>query len=508
MRQVKEVLRLRLEHKLCAREVAASCGLGCTTVLEYGYRAKAAGIGWPLPEGMSDAALEALLFPPPQPCSADRPLPDWNHIRSELARKGVTLTLVWQEYKRAHPTGYRYSRFVELFREWEGSHTYSMVQHHRPGEKLFVDFAGMTMPLTDPGTGEVSQVQIFVAATGYSQFIFVRACLSQTLSDWLAAHALAFEFLGGCPEVVVPDNLKSGVNKACRYEPEKNPAYAELANHYGVVVLPARGKKPKDKAKVENGVLQVERWVLAPLRNREFFSLGELQDAIDQQLTELNDKKLSDLPLSRRELFKTEERGKLGPLPDSRYEMAEFKNAKVGPDYHVRFGSQAYSVPHRYCGKTVVVRLTTHRVEVLLEGVLLAAHERSLAPRYISTVPEHMPESHREHAAWTPQRLAQWASEFGPATRELIETMLLRYVHPEHGFRPAFGIVSLSKHYGAERLERACARALRAGATSYASVKSILAKGLDGLEVPKQEESPALVHANVRGPGYYEQEAQ
>jgi transposase len=508
MRKVREVLRLRLEHKLCAREVAASCGLGSTTVLEYGYRAKAAGLSWPLPDDLSDAALEALLFPPPPPANSDRPLPDWNYVRSELARKGVTLTLLWQEYMRAHPMGFRYSRFVELYRAWEGAHSYSMVQHHRPGEKLFVDFAGMTMPLMDPGTGEVSHVQIFVAATGYSQFTFVRACRTQTLRDWLDAHALTFEFLGGCPEVVVPDNLKSGVTKACRYEPEKNPAYAELAAHYGVAVLPARRRKPKDKAKVESAVQQVERWVLAPLRNRIFFSLQELQQAIDVQLGELNNRKLSDLSLSRRELFEAEERGALGPLPNSRYELTEFRNAKVGPDYHVRFASQAYSVPHRYCGKTVTVRLTTHRVEVFLDGVLLAAHERSLAPRHISTLDEHMPESHREHAAWTPQRLAQWAGEFGPATRELIETMLLRYVHPEHGFRPALGIVSLSKHYGAERLERACARALRAGATNYASVKSILAKGLDGLELPRPEDPPVLVHANVRGPGYYEKEAR
>jgi transposase len=508
MRKVREVLRLRLEHKLCAREVAASCGLGCTTVLEYGYRARAAGLGWPLPEDLSDAALERLLFPPAEPKDADRPVPDWSYIRSELGKKGVTLTLVWQEYKRSHPTGYRYSRFVELFRIWEGSHSYSMVQHHRPGEKLFVDFAGMTMPLTNPDTGELSQVQIFVAATGYSQLIFARACRSQTLRDWLDCHAFAFEFLGGCPEVLVPDNLKAGVKTPCRYEPEKNPAYAELATHYGVAVLPARSRKPKDKAKVENAVLQVERWVLAPLRERIFLSLDELQDAIATGLWQLNDKKLTDLPLSRRELFEAEERACLKPLPASRYEFAEWKKAKVGPDYHVRFGSQAYSVPHRYCSKAVDIRLTTHRVEVYLERELLCAHDRGLPLRYISTVEGHMPDSHREHAAWTPQRLAQWAGEFGPATRELVETMLLTYVHPEHGFRPALGIVSLSNRYGAERLERACARALRAGATNYNSVKSILAKGLDGLEVPKHEELPVVVHANVRGPGYYEKEAK
>jgi transposase len=430
-------------------------------------------------------------------------VPDWSYIRSELARKGVTLTLLWQEYKRQHPSGYNYSRFAELYHEWKGAHSYTMVQHHRPGEKLFVDFAGMTMDLTSPETGEPEEVQIFVAATGYSQFIFSRACRTQTLRDWLDCHSLAFEFLGGCPEVLVPDNLKSGVKRACRYEPEKNPAYAELANHYGVAVLPARPRSPRDKPKVESAVQQVERWVLAPLRDRVFFSLEELQAAMDIELTALNDKKLTGLPVSRRELFDAEERAELKPLPGSRFEFAEWKKAKVGPDYHVRFDSQAYSVPHRYCGKTVDVRLTTHRVEVYLQAQLLAAHDRGIALRHISTVDEHMPESHREYAQWTPQRLVRWASEFGPCTRELIETMLLAFVHPEHGFRPAFGIVNLSKRYGAERLERACARALRSRATNYTSVKSILAKGLDGLEIHKEEEPPLPVHANVRGPGYY-----
>ena len=505
MRKIREVLRLRLEHRIPARDVASSCGLGYGTVLEYGYRANAAGLSWPLPEELTDAELETLLFPPRPPQESVRPLPDWNHVRSELSRKGVTLTLVWQEYTRGHPSGYNYSRFVELFRAYEGAHSYSMVQHHRPGEKLFVDFAGMTMNLTSPETGELEKVQIFVAATGYSQFIFTRACRTQTLRDWLECHSLAFEFLGGCPEVLVPDNLRSGVKTPCRYEPEKNPAYADLASHYGIVVLPARSRRPKDKSKVENAVLQVERWVLAPLRDRIFFSLEELQRAMDEELIVLNDKKLSGLHLSRRELFEAEEKGKLKALPNSRYTFAEWRKAKVGPDYHVRFGSHAYSVPHRYCGKGVDLRLTSHRVEAFLEGQLIASHERGIAIRHISTVPEHMPESHREYAQWTPQRLVRWASEFGPATKDLVETILLAYVHPEHGFRPAFGIVGLSKRYGAERLERACARALRAGATNYTSVKSILAKGLDGLEDPREEPVSIPTHANVRGNEYYKE---
>lgn len=507
MRKIKEVLRLRLEVGLTGREVAEICGIGFGTVIDYGWRAKAAGVGWPLPEGLSDEALEALLFPPKPPKDTDRAVPDWVYVRSELARKGVTLALVWQEYKKADPGGYGYSRFAELFHKWEGVHSYTMVQHHRPGEKFFVDFSGMTMPVTDPETGEKFECQVFCAATGYSQYLYARVCRTQTLRDWLDCHAFAFEFFGGTPEAVVPDNLRSGVSRACRYEPEKNPAYADLARHYCVAVLPARSRSPRDKAKVENGVLQIQRWVLAPLRDRVFFSLEEAQAAIDIELTKLNNLKLSDLPYSRRELFESEERSLLKPLPAQRYVFAEWRQAKVGPDYHVRFESQAYSVPHRLCGQKMDVRLTSCRVEIYLKGELVAAHDRGVSLRYISTVTEHMPEAHREYAEWTPERLARWAAESGPCVREFVETMLLKYVRPEHGFRPAFGIVGLAKHYGHERLERACARALRAGASSYANVKSILEKGLDQLDVPPAPEpNPPKAHKNVRGPDFFKTE--
>ncbi|MBA3239877.1 MAG: IS21 family transposase [Acidobacteria bacterium] len=506
MRKIKEVLRLRLEAGLAAREVSKICGIGFGTVIDYGSRAKAAGLSWPLPEGLCDEALETLLFPQRQPKSTDRPVPDWPQVRSELARKGVTLALVWQEYMRENPNGYGYSRFAELFHTWEGARSYTMVQHHRPGEKVFVDFSGLTLPLTDPDTGEVIQAQVFCAATGYAQYLYARVCLTQTLRDWLDCHALAFEFFGGAPEAVVPDNLRSAVSRACRYEPEKNPAYADLARHYGVAVLPARSRSPRDKAKVESGVQIVQNWVLAPLRNRIFFGLEEAQLAVEAELEKLNDRKLSGLPYSRRELFEAEERAFLKALPNQRYVFAEWRKAKVGPDYHVRFDSQAYSVPHRLCGQQTDVRLTSCRVEIYLKGELVAAHDRGVSLRYVSTVTEHMPEAHREYAEWTPQRLARWAAESGPSVRELVETMLLKYVRPEHGFRPAFGIVGLAKRYGHERLERACARALRAGATNYANVKSILEKGLDQLDVPRTPETPAKAHENVRGAGYFKNE--
>lgn len=503
MRKIKEVLRLRLDQKQGLRDISKACGIGYGTVCNYLERAVGAGLSWPLPEEMSDSALELLLFPPPLPKGVVRPLPEWSYIRSELSRKGVTLALVWQEYKKTHPTGYEYTRFVQLFHAFEGAHSYTMIQHHRPGEKIYVDFSGMTMEITDPATGEKQTAQVFCAATGYSQFLYARVCLTQGLRDWLDCHSTAFEFFGGVPEVIVPDNLKSGVKSACRYEPELNPAYADLARHYNVAVLPARVRKPKDKAKVESGVLQVERWVLAPLRDRIFFSIEEAQLAVDAELFKVNSRKLSDVPYSRSELFEREEKALLKPLPAERYAFAEWRNARIGPDYHVWCESHAYSVPHRLCGQQVQVRLTTFRVEIFQDSKLVATHDRGLGFRHISTVDEHMPESHQAHAQWTPQRLARWAAESGPCVRELVEQMLMKFVRPQHGFRPAFGLIGLSKKYGHERLERACARALRARATNYKSVKSILEKGLDQLDMPLETQSSPVAHDNVRGADYF-----
>ena len=506
MRKIHEVLRLRLEQKMSIRQVSASCGIGFGTVISYLKLADDAGLSWPLPAEMSDLALDALLFPAKKSKAKPRDVPNWGHVRSELSRKGVTLALLWKEYDEGTQGGFGYSRFVELFRTWEGAHGFTMIQHHRPGEKIYVDFSGMTITLTDPVTGDPSEAQVFCAATGYSQLLFARVCRTQGLRDWLDSHSLAFEFFGGAPEVVVPDNLKSGVKLACRYDPETNPAYADLAKHYKVTVLPARVRKPQDKAKVENGVQQIERWVLAPLRDRIFFSIEDAQEAVSAELLKVNSRKLSDVPLSRMELFEAEERAFLQPLPADRYVYAEWRKAKVGPDYHVRFESQAYSVPHRLCRQTLDVRLTSSRVEIFQESVLVASHHREPGPRYVSTTPEHMPESHREYAEWTPQRLSRWASESGPCVGEFVQTMLLAYVRPEHGFRPAFGLIGLGKRYGHDRLERACARALRAGATKYSNVKSILERGLDLLDVLPEPAPDPIVHENVRGADYFKEQ--
>jgi len=505
MRKIREVLRLSWGGKLSPREVAQSCGIGRTTVREYVQRARRAGVGWPLPEGLSDSALEALLFAPPvSPANALRPLPDWRGVHEALRGKGVTLLLLWEEYKAVHPEGYEYSRFCELYRQWAGALPVWMRQTHRPGEKLFVDYAGMTMPVQDRHTGEVCKAQIFVATLGASNYTYAEATWTQSLPDWIASHVRAFEFLGGAPELVIPDNLASGVAHACRYDPEVNPSYAEMAAYYGAAILPARVRKPQDKAKVESGVQGVERRILAKLRNRVFFSLSELNQAIGMLLSEYNRRPFQQLEGSRRALFEKLDQPALAPLPAVRYEYAEWIKARVSLDYHVRADEHYYSVPYRLVKEEVHVRLTIRAVEIFHNGLRVASHVRSYAKQRHTTRTEHMPESHRAHAEWTPERIIAWVGQAGQATAEMAERIIASRPHPQQGFRACMGIKRLGESYGTDRLEAACQRALALQSVSYKSVKTILANGRDREPLPEQPpDTPPIAHANVRGAEYY-----
>lgn len=507
MRKIREVIRLRHSLRLSVREIAASCAIGRTTVGEYLRRSQAAGLGWPLPDELDDDGLQRRLFPPPAACTAaGRPLPDWPRVRRELARKGVTLLLLWHEYKRSFPEGYGYSRYAELYRVWERSTDLRMLQRHKAGEKLFADFAGLTIPVTDPKTGLVRKVQIYAGALGASQHIFAKAYESQDLQSWLEANADALEFYGAVPEMLVPDNLKSGVKSADRYEPVLNPAFAEFARHYGLAVVPARPKKPRDKSKVENAVLQVERWILAPLRNRTFFSLEELNDAIAAKLEELADRTMKGPRASRRQLFEELDRPAMGPLPSSRYVYAAWSRCKVAPDYHVELEGHRYSVPHTLVGSRVDLRAAPLTVEVFSKGKRVCGHVRSLLRRGFTTDPDHMPRAHREFAQWTPERLERWALEVGPNASGFVAGLMDGRVHPQQAFRACMGVISLAKSYGPERLEAACGRALAYRAFSYRSLKTILDKGLDqGWAPVAGADEPAADHANLRGAEYYEE---
>jgi transposase len=503
MRKVREILRLRAQG-LSHRAIGASCGLGAGTVCDYLGRLRSAGLSWPLPDGLTDDELDRRLFPPSPPSGTARPMPDWNSVTHELRRKGVTLLLLWEEYHAQHPTGYGYSRYCDLYREFARVSDPRMRQVHKAGEKLFVDYAGQTMPVVDPSTGEIRQTQIFVATLGASDHTFAEATWSQALEDWIGSHVRAFEYFGGVPEIVVPDNLKSGVKSPCHYEPDLNPTYLEMAQHYGVAIIPARVRKPRDKAKVENHVLAVERRVLAPLRDRRFLSLAELNDAIAERLDELSDRPFQKMAATRRQLFEQIDAPALRPLPDNLYVFARWTRARVSIDYHIAVEQAYYSVPYTLIKKQVDVRITTRIVEILHDGKRVASHPRSFRAGNYSTVAEHMPKAHQAYVQWEPHRLIRWAAETGPFTAKLVAQILERFVHPQQGYRSCLGLIRLDKVYGPQRLEAACAKALAAGAISYRSVHSILRNKLDTL--PQDEEQMALPlpeHPNIRGANYY-----
>lgn len=505
MRKIKEVLRLRWANGLSKRQTAMSCGISRPAVDEYLRRAEAAGLSWPLPNELDDGALERLLFPAAPGLSAQaRGIPDWSEINRELKRKGVTLFLLWQEYRERHPQGYQYSSFCQQYRQWQGKQDLVMRQDHRAGEKLFVDYAGHTVPVVDTRTGEIRETQIFVAVLGASNYTYAEATWSQALPDWIGSHQRAFRYLGGVPEIVVPDNLRAGVSKAHRYEPDINPTYQEMATHYGVAVVPARVRKPKDKAKAEIGVQVVERWILAALRNRSFFSLADLNQAIRQLLERLNERSFKKLPGSRKTLFQSLDAPALKPLPTTAYTYAEWKQVRVHIDYHVEVDGHYYSVPYQLTKQQLDARLTAETVECFHKGKRVASHVRAQMRGRHTTVQEHMPEAHRQYGDWSPGRLISWAEKTGASTAKVITAVLSSRRHPQQGYRTCLGILRLGKSYGDERLEAACQRALLLGTHRYKSIESILKNGLDKRPLPQQQElSLPEDHDNIRGPSYY-----
>lgn len=504
MRQIREVLRLRHERGLSQREIARATSSGVATVWGYLQRAREAGLRWPLPEDLDDRALEARLFAEVGRALAPKAPPDCAWIHREMRRKGVTLQLLHLEYLEANPGGYRYSQFCEYYRRFRKKLDPTMRQVHRAGEKVFVDFSGDRPEIVDPKTGEIRQVELFVGTLGASSYTYAEAVESQELPHWIGAHARMLEYFGGCPEIFVPDNLKSGVTRACRYEPGVNRSYEEMARHYGAAVVPARSGRARDKAKVESAVLVAQRWILAALRNRTFFSQAELNAAIAEKLEILNSRPMQKLGVSRKELFETLDRPVLRPLPSHRYELASWKYVTVNIDYHVEVKGSYYSVPYQLIREKVEARFTARTVEVFFKGRRIASHARLAGKGKHSTEPEHMPRSHREHAEWTPSRIISWASKSGPATGRVVTAILESKPHPEQGYRACLGIIRLGMKHGEVRLEAACRRAERLGACSYRSVRNILSSGADRLPLEETESvSTTPEHPNIRGAAYY-----
>ena len=511
MRKIREVLRLRWENRCSSRQIAGSCGISRSTVEDYLHRAVRAGLSWPLTPELDDTALEILLFPSSSPvllALEKRHYPSLEELHRELARPNMTLKLLWEEYKQAHPDGYGYCQFCLLYRRWAGKLDVTMHQHHRAGEKMFVDYAGETMPVIDPRTGEIREASIFVASLGASSYTYAEASFSQDLPSWISAHVRAFRFFAGVPEILVPDNLWSGVTHPCRYEPDINKTYLDMAQHYGIAVIPARVHKPRDKAKVEVAVQIVQRWIVAALRNHTFFSLAELNRSIAERLQDLNNRPLQQMKVSRRELYQTLDKPALKALPSSPYEYAQWSTAGVNIDYHIVVDSHFYSVPYQLAKERVEVRLTDSMVEVLFKNRRVAAHPRSREKGRYTTLLEHMPKAHQKYLEWSPSRITRWAEQNGPQTKQLVTLILESKPHPEQGYRSCLGIIRLAKTYSPERLEAACARAVQVGARSYKSVKSILSNGLDQSTLPGLScQATSIQHENVRGKGYFSQEA-
>jgi len=505
MRKIRELLRLRWEHHLPQRVISQSLRLSQASVSEYLGRARRAGLTWPLPDALDDGQLETLLFPPlPDLPSDQRPMPDWATVHRDLRRPNVTLALLWEEYRAATTDGFGYSWFCDLYRDWAGRLKPTLRQVHIAGERLFVDFAGHTMEVIDATTGEIHRAEIFVAVLGASSFIYAEATGSQALADWIGAHVNALTALGGVPRQIVCDNLKAGITKACFHEPMVNRTYADMAAHYRTAIIPARPYKPRDKAKVEVGVQVVQRWILARLRNRRFFSLAELNQAIRELVDQLNDRPMRGWGTTRRALFEQLDRPALLELPPTPYEYADWKRCRVNLDYHIEIAKHFYSVPFRLLRQEVEARITAKTVEIFHRGNLVATHLRSLRPHRPTTVDEHMPSSHRRYRDWTHERIQREAAATGGGTAALVEIVLRSRPHPEQGFRSCIGILGLAKRYGVERLDAACAKALVLGTRSYSSVAAILKNAQESKTAPKGEtDQPSLLHENIRGPGYY-----
>ncbi|RYZ67902.1 MAG: IS21 family transposase [Proteobacteria bacterium] len=518
MRKVREVLRLHFEAGCTQREIRASTGLSKGSVSEYLKRAREAGLAWETARAMGDAEVEAALF---RDVGRNEPLGrspiDFAWVHTELSKTGVTLQLLVSEYQEAavaRQNGtrpYQYSQFCDLYTAWRKTLSYSMRQVHRAGERLFVDYSGKRPSVVDAATGELVPVELFVAVLGASNYTYAEATRSQQKADFVASTIRALEYFGGVPEIVVPDQLRSAVSGPDRYDPELNPTYLELAQHYGFAVVPARPRKPRDKAKVEGGVLVAQRWILACLRHRTFFSLDALNEAIAELLEKLNARPFQKLEGCRSSAFVELDKPALKPLPGRRYERAEWKKGKVHIDYHVDFEGRFYSVPCALVGAHVEVRATTSMVEILFRGARVASHVRSYGRLGTQVTSDaHRPKKHSDYGDWPPERMLAWAGSIGPSVRLVVEKIFARYPRPELGYRPFLALTRDAKTFGPERLDAACARGL-ALAGSYGptrkTIHAILVRNLDSAPLPDAEipDGPRPLHDNIRGPDYFDQ---
>ena len=516
MKTIKELFHLRFQLKLSQEKVKQRLGCGKATVYDYEQRAKKAGLDTyeKIEVLTEDELLLRLNLKTKSQCfwaplrKEENLLPDWSYIKTELSKKHVTLALLWEEYKEEHPEGYSYSQFCVHYRRWRETLSVTMRQEHKAGEKVFVDYAGSTVDIISPTTGEVRSAQIFVGVQGASNYTFVEATWSQSLSDWLMSHRRMFEFFNGIPQILVPDNLRSGITKPDRYEATVNRSYQDLAEHYGTCVIPARVKKPKDKAKAEAGVLLASRWILAALRNKTFYSLPELNEAIEVLLEKLNNKKMRHYKKSRRELFEIIDKPVLGKLRSTPYVFSEWKQARVNIDYHIVFDDHFYSVPYQLVKAEVSIRATSQTIEVFYKSKRVASHLRSHRKGKFTTDPDHRPKAHQAQTEWTPERIINWAKQKGENIGLFVQNLITTKAHPEQAYRAALGVIRLSDKYGPHRLNQACGNAIAIGAISYRTVKNMLGNNMDKVDQTKniktdKQQDFFVTNENVRGKDYY-----
>lgn len=505
MKRIKELLAMYFRQVLSYREIGRQLGLSKSSVQNCVARYEVSGLTPEDLAGLDEEELAKRLYAPAKP-GVERPMPDFSHVQREMRRKGVTLQLLWKEYRSEHPDGLGLTQFCRHFKHWSHKLEPVMRQIHKAGEKAFVDWSGDGVPVVDPVTGEVREVPLFVGVLGASGYTFACATESQELRCFVEAHEWMYRFFGGVPAITVPDNDRSAVKKADRFEPELNATFRDMARHYGTVVMPTRVRKPRDKAKVENAVLQMQRWILGRLRNHVFHSVAEVNDAIALILAEYNAQLYQGMDVSREDLWRAQDLPALGPLPAEPFEYGEWSRHRVHADYHVKVGGNQYSVPHTLLGKDVDVYLTARTAQVYHQGHRVASHRRLTGKHQFSTEEGHMPRNHQEQAQWTPERLLRWAAQTGPQTEALVERIMAEREHPEQGFRACMGVVSLVRRYDAQRVEKACERALLLRTASYKSVKCILDHGLENQPLPGHPPQPApvLLHENIRGADHYQ----
>lgn len=502
MKNIKEILRLRFDCRFSYAQISASVNSPLSSVGDCVRRFQATKLEWQDACKLKESELESVMYTLSSSESPSKPQPDWSYIHKELRRKSVTKQLLWGEYKSSNPDGYQYTQFCKLYNTWKKTCDLVFRNSYHAGEKVIVDYAGQTVTIHDPASGQAYKAQIFIGVLGASNYTYAEATKSQTSHDWISSHKRMFSFFGGVPEIIIPDNLKSGVTKACRYDPVINRSYYEMARHYRTSIIPARARKPRDKAKAEQGVLLVERWILAALRNRKFFSLDELNAAILELLHKLNKKPFKKLDGTRESLFLDLDKPALLPLPRLPYEVCDFKEAKVNINYHIEINRHNYSVPYHYVGKKVEGRITSNMIEIICDGQVIASHRRSAKVGGYSTLKEHMPEKHKAHIKWTPERMIAWVGKAGPSTTRVAKLILESRDHPQQNFTRILGMIRLGEKYGQTRLEQASFCALRQNTTDYRSIKNILVSGRDQhINSPRQDDP--IKHENIRGPDYY-----